>query len=58
MHSVAKGKQWFHFFAEGFAYGMRCHIGNRCAEVVGEKRGDFQDCEAEFRVAMKPGQLD
>jgi IS5 family transposase len=27
MHSVAKGKQWFHCFAEGFAYGMRCHIG-------------------------------
>ena len=27
MHSVAKGKQWFHCFTEGFAYGMRCHIG-------------------------------
>jgi IS5 family transposase len=27
MYSVAKGKQWFHCFAEGFAYGMRCHIG-------------------------------
>jgi IS5 family transposase len=27
MHSVAKGKQWFHCCAEGFAYGMRCHIG-------------------------------
>ncbi len=100
MHSVAKGKQWFHCFAEGFAYGLRCHIGvdaasglvhsvestaanvhelntaaerlhgderlingdaghigNRCAEAVGnEKRNDFQNCEAEFRIAMKPGQ--
>ena len=41
MHSVAKGKQWF--------FGMRCHIGI-------EKRSDFQDCEAEFRIATKPGQ--
>ncbi len=57
MHSLAKDKQWFHCCAEGFAYGMRRHIGKRCAEAVGyEKRGDFQDCEAEFRIAMKPGQ--
>ena len=100
MHSVAKGEQWFHCCAEGFAYGMLCHIGvdaasglvnslestaanvhelntaaerlhgderliygdaghigNRCGEAVGyEKRNDFQDCEAEFRIAMKPGQ--
>ena len=99
MNSVAKGKQWFHCCAEGFAYGMRYHIGvdaasalvhsvesnaanahelniaagrlhgderliygdaghngNRCAEAVGyEKRDDFQNCEAEFRIAMKPG---
>ena len=27
MHSVAKGKQWFHCFAESFAFEMRCHIG-------------------------------
>ena len=27
IHSVAKGNQWFHCCAEGFAYGMRCHIG-------------------------------
>ena len=33
MHSVAKGNQWFHCFAEGFAYGMRCH--NRYAEAKG-----------------------
>ena len=100
MHSVTKGKQWFHCCAEGFAYGMRCHIGvdaasglvhsvestaanvpelntaaerlhgderpiygdaghigNRCAEAVGyEKRNDFQDCQAEFRITLKPGQ--
>jgi IS5 family transposase len=38
-------------------YGDAGHIGNRCAEAVGyEKRNDFQDCEAEFRIAMKPGQ--
>ena len=28
---------------------MRCPIGI-------EKRNDFQNCEAEFRIAMKPGQ--
>ena len=28
---------------------MRCPIGI-------EKRNDFQTCEAEFRIAMKPGQ--
>jgi transposase, IS5 family len=100
MHSVAKGKQWFHCFAEGFAYGMRCHIcvdaasglvhsvvstaanvhelntaaerlhgdesliygvaSGFCEAVAGhigiEKRNDFQDCEAELRIAMKPGQ--
>ena len=53
MHSVAKGEQWFHCCAEGFAYGMPCH--NLYAEAVGyEKRNDFQNCEAEFRIAMKP----
>jgi IS5 family transposase len=100
MHSVAKGNQWFHCCAEGFAYGMRCHIGvdvasglvhsvestaanvhelntaadrlhgderliygvaaGFCEAVTGhigiEKRGEFQDCVAEFRIAMKPGQ--
>ena len=36
---------------------MRCPIGNRNAEAHGyEKRGDVQNCEAEFRVAMKLGQ--
>ncbi|EAQ75124.1 MULTISPECIES: transposase [unclassified Synechococcus] len=30
-------------------YGDAGHIGV-------EKRVDFQDCEAEFRIAMKPGQ--
>ena len=36
---------------------MRCPIGNRCAEAVGyEKRNDFQNCKAEFIIAMKPGQ--
>ena len=30
-------------------YGDAGHVGI-------EKRGDFQDCEAEFRIAMKPGQ--
>ncbi|CAK6700191.1 hypothetical protein ICNINCKA_02796 [Synechococcus sp. CBW1107] len=55
MHSVAKGEQWFHCCAEGFTYGMPCH--NLYAEAVGyEKRNDFQNCEAEFRIAMKPGQ--
>ena len=92
MHSVAKGKPWFYCCAEGFAYGMRCHIGvdaasglvhsvestaanvhelNTAAErlhgderlIYGdaghigiEKRDEFQDCEAESRIAMKPGQ--
>ena len=42
---------------ERLIYGDAGHIGNRCAEAVGyEKRGDFQNCEAEFRIAMKPGQ--
>ncbi len=37
--------------------GDAAHIGNRCSEAVGyKKRGDFQDCEVEFRIAMKPGQ--
>jgi IS5 family transposase len=27
MHLVATGNQWFYCCAEGFAYGMRCHIG-------------------------------
>ena len=49
MHSVAKGKQWFHCCAEGFANGMRCPIGI-------EKHGEVQGCQAEFRTAMKPGQ--
>ncbi len=35
---------------ECLIYGDSDHIGI-------EKRGDFQDCEAEFRIAMKPGQL-
>ena len=92
MHSVAKGNQWCHCCAEGFAYGMRCHIGvdaasglvhsvvstaanvhalNTAADrlhgeerlIYGdaghigiEKRKVFLDCDAEFRVAMKPGQ--
>ena len=34
---------------ERLIYGDAGHIGI-------EKRGDFQDCEAEFRIAMKPGQ--
>jgi IS5 family transposase len=82
----------FRRLAEGFAYGMRCHIGvdaasglvhsvestavnvhelNTAAERIHgderliygdaghigfEKRDDFQDCQAEFRIAMKPGQ--
>jgi transposase, IS5 family len=33
----------------GPIYGDAGHIGI-------EKRGDCQDCEAEFRIAMKPGQ--
>ena len=92
MNSVAKGKQWFHCCAEGFAYGMRYHIGVDAASALVhsvestaanahelniaagrlhgderliygdaghngiEQRGDFQDCEDEFRIAMKPGQ--
>ena len=36
---------------------MRCPIVNRNAEAHGyEQRGDVQNCEAEFRVAMKLGQ--
>ena len=27
MHQTCKGKQWYHRFAEGFAYGMKVHIG-------------------------------
>jgi transposase, IS5 family len=34
---------------ERLIYGDAGHIGI-------EKRNDFQDCEAEFRIAMKPGQ--
>jgi IS5 family transposase len=34
---------------ERFMYGISGHIGI-------EKRNDFQNCEAEFRIAMKPGQ--
>ena len=42
---------------ERLIYGDAGHIGNRCAEADGyEKRNDFQNCEAEFRIAMKPGQ--
>ena len=42
---------------ERLIYGDAGHIGNSCAEAAGyEKRDDFQDCQAEFRIAMKPGQ--
>jgi IS5 family transposase len=42
---------------ERLVYGDAGHIGNRCAEAVGyEKREDIQDCQAGFRIAMKPGQ--
>jgi IS5 family transposase len=34
---------------ESLIYGDASHIGI-------EKRGEFQDCVAEFRIAMKPGQ--
>jgi len=34
---------------ERLIYGDAAHIGI-------EKRNDFQACEAEFRIAMKPGQ--
>jgi IS5 family transposase len=34
---------------ERLIYGDAGHIGI-------EKRNDFQNCEAEFRIAMKPGQ--
>ena len=34
---------------ERLIYGDAGHIGI-------EKRDDFQDCQAEFRIAMKPGQ--
>ena len=35
-------------------YGDAGHIGNRCAEAVGyEKRDDFQDCQAEFRIVLR-----
>jgi len=27
MHQTKKGNQWFHRCAEGFAYGMKVHIG-------------------------------
>jgi IS5 family transposase len=27
MHQTKKGNQWYHRFAEGFAYGMKVHIG-------------------------------
>jgi IS5 family transposase len=27
MHQTCKGKQWYHRCAEGFAYGMKVHIG-------------------------------
>jgi IS5 family transposase len=31
IQSVAKWNQGFHFYAEGFAYGMRCQIGVNAA---------------------------
>jgi IS5 family transposase len=27
MHQTKKGNQWYHRFAEGFAYGMKVHVG-------------------------------
>ena len=27
MHQTKKGNQWYHLCAEGFAYGMKVHIG-------------------------------
>ncbi len=27
MHQAKKGNQWYHHYAEGFAYGMKVHIG-------------------------------
>jgi IS5 family transposase len=27
MHQTKKGNQWYHRCAEGFAYGMKVHIG-------------------------------
>jgi IS5 family transposase len=27
MHQTKKGNQWYHRYAEGFAYGMKVHIG-------------------------------
>ena len=27
MHQSKKGNQWYHRFAEGFAYGMKVHAG-------------------------------
>jgi IS5 family transposase len=33
MHQTKKGNQWYHRYAEGFAYGMKVH--NRCAEAKG-----------------------
>lgn len=42
---------------ERLIYGNAGHIGKHCAEVIGyEMREEFQDCGAEFRIAMKPGQ--
>jgi IS5 family transposase len=33
MHQTKKGNQWYHRYAEGFAYGMKVH--NHCAEAKG-----------------------
>ena len=42
---------------EAIIYGDAGHIGKRYAEAGGyEKREEFQGSEAEFRIAMKPGQ--
>lgn len=27
MYQTKKGNQWYHRFSEGFAYGMKVHIG-------------------------------
>jgi transposase, IS5 family len=41
----------------GFCEAVVGHIGNCNAEAIGyEKRIDFLDCKAEFRIAMKSGQ--
>ena len=56
MHELNTAAERLHG-EERLIYWDAGHTGFRAAVAGGyEKRNDFQNCEAEFRIAMKPGQ--